>query len=105
MDAGKIGRADHSSIVNQLRDEEFRFRVVAARGQVLQVRLADRIDEQVAGNCDATTDDKTLRVEYSTERCTGLAKPAAEFCERVDGPRVTRGNTDRSSVSALSCDL
>jgi long-chain acyl-CoA synthetase len=86
---GQIRRADHTGVVHQLGDRKRGFRVVAAGGQVLEVRGTDGGEQQLTSVRDSPAEDKHLRIEHGSETRAGLAEGAAdvaECCQRSGVP-------------------
>ena len=71
----------------------------APRRQVLEVRQADGLEQQLPRLGDAAAEDEQLRVEHGAEAGAGLAEPVAELAERGERARVARA-TMRALMSA-----
>ena len=92
MNSREISRTNDSSVVDEFSNEELGFGVIPARWKVLQIRLANWVDEQMARDRDSPADHESLRVENGPERGARLTDPAAELVQRVNCPGVSGCN-------------
>src|SRR5690606_17725257 len=89
---GEVRCTYDAGVVHQFGDREFRLRVISPRRQAGQVRLPNRVEQEVAGDSHSPAEDEELWVQYRAERCARLPEPATQLPECLQGAGVLSGD-------------